>query len=73
MKKLEYYGGDGWGSCHETGIIKIKYGENEEEEQSKTFTKRTEAMMFYESLSCTKAAWDLTMGAELIECHTEIH
>ncbi len=66
--ELEYYGGDGWGSCHETGIIEISYTEDGKNKK-KVFSDREDAKEFYEGFDCEKTAWDLTRGAELIECH----
>ena len=60
--------GDGWGSCPEHGAIEVLY-DNDGKEDVIIFNDRTEASDFYKSLDCDKAAWNITRGLELIECH----
>jgi len=63
--KLEYYGGDGWGSMMCAGRFEVKHSNN-----SQIFTDKTKARHFYDSLQCEKAAWDLTgHRQELMEAH----
>lgn len=68
-RELKYYGGDGWGSCHEIGVIEVRHSIGKTEHR-KLFTDKEDARDFYESLKYPKACWDLTRSAELIECHT---
>lgn len=61
---LEHYGGNGFGSCRKDG----KYQVNWEDDKEKVFTDYDEAVKFYNELKCSKAFWDITRGAELIDC-----
>lgn len=36
---------------------------------TKEFTKLSDAKKYYDSLDCEKAIWDVSVGADLIECH----
>ncbi len=62
-RPLFYYGGDGWGGLSESGTFQVVANE------TKVFTNPHEARKYYESLHEEKACWDITRGAELIECH----
>ena len=64
MKKLKYYGGQGYSYSGENGKFEVKANE------TKHFTKLSEAKKYYETLNEEKAIWDITSMPELIECHT---
>ena len=65
MKKLEYYGGQGFGYSNENGKFEVRAN------KTKLFTKLSEAKKYYDSLNEEKAIWDITTSkAELLECHT---
>lgn len=64
MKKLKYYGGQGFDYSNENGKFEVKANE------VKQFTKLSEAKKYYESLNEEKAIWDITTIPELLECHT---
>ena len=64
MKKLKYYGGQGFESSKENGLFEVKASKN------KVFTKLSEAKKHYESLNEEKAIWDIsTQCSELLEAH----
>lgn len=71
-KKLEYYGGNGFGSVCVPGEYEIKYGENDSDQNSKEFTDFDEAKKFYDSLKCEKAFWDQTRIPELIDARVYV-
>ena len=64
MKKLKFYGGQGYGYSNEIGKFEVKANE------TKQFTNLSKAKEYYESLNEEKAIWDITTIAELLECHT---
>jgi len=67
MKKLKFYGGQGYGYSNEIGkfeVFEVKANER------KQFTNLSKAKEYYESLNEEKAIWDITTIAELLECHT---
>lgn len=66
MKKLKYYGGNGFEGIEDNGDFEVRQGE----EIKTRFDSLQKAKEFYESLNCDKAIWDLTHIPELIECHT---
>jgi hypothetical protein len=62
MKKLKYYGGQGYGYSNEIGKFEVN---------GKPFTKLSEAKEYYESLNEEKSIWEVTTAIpELIEGHT---
>ena len=63
MNKLEYYGGDGYGSSTEIGKFEVKAS------KTKTFNKLSEARKYFDSLNEEKAIWDLTRAPELLDCY----
>lgn len=65
MKKLKYYGGQGYDYSKENGKFKVKVGGKQI-----LFTKLSEAKKYYESLNQEKAIWDVSGMPELLECHT---
>ena len=68
MKKLEYYGGQGFGYSKEDGHFEVKSNRG-----LKVFNKLSEAKSYYESLRCEKSIWEHTPAPELLECHTFIN
>lgn len=58
-KKLEYYGGDGFGGLKENGSYTVKYQDKE-----RGFNSLKAARLFYDSLVEPKAFWS---GIELID------
>lgn len=58
-KKLEYYGGDGFGGLSQFGDYRVKY-----QDIDKRFTSLKMAREFYDSLNEPKAFWS---GIELID------
>ena len=64
MKKLKYYGGQGWAYSKEIGQFEVKAKE------TKRFDRLSKAREYYENLNEEKAIWDITTIPELIECHT---
>ena len=65
MKKLTYWGGNGYDYSQENGKfeVKAKYL------GKKQFTKLSEAKKYYDSLNAEKSIWDITKLPELLECH----
>jgi hypothetical protein len=63
MKKLKYYGGQGFEYSNENGKFEVKAN------KTKQFTKLSEAKKYYESLNEEKAIWDTTTIPELLECY----
>jgi hypothetical protein len=61
-KKLEYYGGCGFGYCKPTGVFQVKSA------ASKMFTNLVEARNYYNKQEGEKAFWDLT-AMELIDAY----
>lgn len=58
-KKLEYYGGDGFGGLKENGAYAVKY-----QDKGRVFNSLKAAREFYDSLNEPKAFWS---GIELID------
>ena len=64
MKKLKYYGGQGYDYSNEIGKFVVKANE------TKQFTNLSKAKEYYESLNEEKAIWDISTIPELLEGHT---
>jgi hypothetical protein len=63
MKKLKYYGGQGYYYSNENGKFEVK------SKEIKIFNKLSEARKYYDSLNEEKAIWDITKIPELLEYH----
>ena len=63
-RKLKYYGGQGFSYSNEVGKYEVKTDNKVE-----SFNSLSEARKHYESLNESKAIWDLTGMAELLEAH----
>lgn len=63
MKKLKYYGGQGYYYSNENGKFEVKAKE------IKIFNKLSEARKYYDSLNEEKGIWDITKLPELLEAH----
>jgi hypothetical protein len=64
MKKLKYYGGQGFENFYENGEFEV------EAKETKKFTKLSDAKKYYDSINEPKAIWECSGFAELIECMT---
>ena len=64
MKKLKYYGGQGFTYSSENGKFEVRG------KKTRKFTSLSEAIKYYESLNEEKAIWDVTSFPELLECYT---
>jgi len=65
MKKLKYYGGQGYSYSKEIGKYEVKINRKIER-----FDRLSEARHYYDSLSVGKAIWDVAGMPELLEAHT---
>jgi hypothetical protein len=64
------YGGCGISNCEEIGKFEVKWSYKGVEMET-VFTSIHKAYEFYNSITEeTKALWDMTRLAELVECHT---
>jgi len=63
-KKLKYYGGEGYGYCKPYGKFEVRAN------KTVKFTLLSAARHHYDNLEEEKSIWDVTRGAELLECHT---
>lgn len=66
MGELQYYGGNGWDSCHTEGKFCVKHGDDFDFQEIE-FTDLSEAKKFYDSINTEKAFWDYTTIPELID------
>ena len=66
-RKLEEYGGDGFGGLTEEGKYSVKFGLGDEDNNELEFKKLSNAIEFYNSLYCDKFFWDLRYAPELID------
>jgi hypothetical protein len=65
IKKLISYGGSGYEGVREMGLFEVKHGDT-----IKTFKILTIAKSYFNSINEPKSLWDITKGAELIDCYT---
>jgi len=63
MKKLIYYGGEGFYFAPKNGLFEIRTNF-----VTKKFTNCVKAMKYYYSLNEEKSFWNLTNFPELIDC-----
>ena len=63
-KKLKYYGGEGFAYANEHGKFEVRG------DKTIVFISLSVARSYYESLNEEKSIWDVTRGADLLECHT---
>ena len=78
MKKLKYYGGQGWENSPGVGNFEVSiYSDEEANEngssplETRIFISRSAAKEFYESYNGQKSAWDCSsFFKELIESHS---
>lgn len=63
IKKLVYYGGQGYDYSNENGLFEVKATIN------KTFITLSEAKEYYDSLNEEKAIWDISFIPELLDCY----
>lgn len=68
-RKLEYYGGDGFGGLPDVGEFIIRWGGGDMINEE-TFTDLSEAIKRYQELSNEQRGfWDATRGLELIDAY----
>jgi hypothetical protein len=65
MKRLKYYGGQGYSYSKEIGKYEVKSNQ-----KTKIFDRLSDARNYYDSLNVGKAIWDVSGMAELLEAHT---
>tara|TARA_R110000765_G_scaffold196737_1_gene302428 strand:- start:236 stop:436 length:201 start_codon:yes stop_codon:yes gene_type:complete len=63
-KKLKYYGGEGFAYANKIGKFEVRG------DKTILFTSLSVARSYYESLNEEKSIWDVTIAADLLECHT---